>query len=284
MLGFRRRLILSHLLVALLGGGALGGWLYFSAQERIIDAASERLLDSVRLLAQGLHDGAGLGRGDGRRADHEVGELLGAADLAGHGHGLPYREGGGPDEAQGRDGQGGQDRQAEGLVVQRPQLGLVADHEGGEAAGPEDRGDGGGDVGPADRRRLGRLEVRQGRRRQGAAGRKEGDGGSVGGSRHGGGGRSLDRRLGRRSGDLQRRLGREIGDGFQHEFGGGLRGRFRSGRDVGRRGVRREVAAEFKASLGPGDRDADARLGGREIGPKVERGRSVRRRDRPHLD
>ena len=56
MLGFRRRLILSHLLVALLGGGALGGWLYFSAQERIIDAASERLLDSVRLLAQGLSE------------------------------------------------------------------------------------------------------------------------------------------------------------------------------------------------------------------------------------
>jgi len=52
VLGFKHRLLLSHLVVVLLGAGLLGAWLYRSAEQRLVAGAHERLLDTARLLAQ----------------------------------------------------------------------------------------------------------------------------------------------------------------------------------------------------------------------------------------
>ena len=54
MLGFKHRLLLSHLAIVLLGAGALGAWLYRSAETRLLDSANQRLLDTARLVAEGL--------------------------------------------------------------------------------------------------------------------------------------------------------------------------------------------------------------------------------------
>ncbi|MDC8011208.1 GGDEF domain-containing protein [Tahibacter soli] len=54
MLTIKRRLLLSHLLVILLGAGTLGLYLYFAAAGQIVDAVGERVLDNARVLAAGL--------------------------------------------------------------------------------------------------------------------------------------------------------------------------------------------------------------------------------------
>ena len=54
MFSLKRRLLLSHLLVALLGAGGLGAWLYHAAERELDAGARSRLLDTARLLAQGM--------------------------------------------------------------------------------------------------------------------------------------------------------------------------------------------------------------------------------------
>ncbi|MEO8669954.1 MAG: diguanylate cyclase [Tahibacter sp.] len=50
----KRQLLVSHLLVVLLGAGALGAYLYLAAVSQVLGGVSERLLDNARLLAASI--------------------------------------------------------------------------------------------------------------------------------------------------------------------------------------------------------------------------------------
>lgn len=74
MLTIKRRLLLSHLAVILLGAGALGAYMYWAVSGHMLDAVGERLLDNARLLESSLDiDDI---RAFGDRADSAAGERL----------------------------------------------------------------------------------------------------------------------------------------------------------------------------------------------------------------
>ena len=54
VLTIKRRLMLSHLAVILLGAGALGAYMYWSVSGQMLDAVGLRLLDNVRLIEASL--------------------------------------------------------------------------------------------------------------------------------------------------------------------------------------------------------------------------------------
>jgi diguanylate cyclase (GGDEF)-like protein len=74
VLTIKRRLLLSHLAVILLGAGALGIYMYLSVSQQMLDAVGLRLLDNVRLLESSL-DVADI-RAFSDRADSAAGERI----------------------------------------------------------------------------------------------------------------------------------------------------------------------------------------------------------------
>ncbi|HSX62935.1 MAG TPA: diguanylate cyclase [Tahibacter sp.] len=89
VLTIKRRLLLSHLAVILLGAGALGAYMYWAVSNQMLDAVAQRLLDNVRLVesALSLDDIRALGdRADSSAGDRIAGRLRAAvrlnADLA----------------------------------------------------------------------------------------------------------------------------------------------------------------------------------------------------------
>lgn len=74
MLTIKRRLLLSHLAVILLGAGALGAYMYWSVSQQMLNAVGERLLDNVRLLESSLDIDDIRALGD--RADSAAGERV----------------------------------------------------------------------------------------------------------------------------------------------------------------------------------------------------------------
>lgn len=89
MLTIKRRLLLSHLAVILLGAGALGAYMYWAVSHQMLDAVAQRLLDNVRLIGSSLdvEDIRSLGdRADSAAGERVAGRLRAAvrlnADLA----------------------------------------------------------------------------------------------------------------------------------------------------------------------------------------------------------
>lgn len=74
MLTIKRRLLLSHLAVILLGAGALGTYMYWAVSNQMLDAVAQRLLDNVRLVESALD--AGDIRALGDRADSAAGDRV----------------------------------------------------------------------------------------------------------------------------------------------------------------------------------------------------------------
>ncbi|MBL8297218.1 MAG: diguanylate cyclase [Rhodanobacteraceae bacterium] len=74
MLTIKRRLLLSHLAVILLGAGALGAYLYWAISNQMLEAVAQRLLDNVRLVESAL-DVEDI-RALGDRADSSAGERV----------------------------------------------------------------------------------------------------------------------------------------------------------------------------------------------------------------
>lgn len=74
MLTIKRRLLLSHLAVILLGAGALGAYMYWSVSGQMLDAVGQRLLDNVRLLESAIDPDDVRALGD--RADSAAGERI----------------------------------------------------------------------------------------------------------------------------------------------------------------------------------------------------------------
>lgn len=74
MLTIKRRLLLSHLAVILLGAGALGAYMYWSVSDQMLEAVAQRLLDNVRLVESGLDVNDIRALGD--RADSAAGERI----------------------------------------------------------------------------------------------------------------------------------------------------------------------------------------------------------------
>lgn len=74
MLTIKRRLMLSHLAVILLGAGALGAYMYWAVSNQMLDAVAQRLLDNVRLVESALDTDDIRSLGD--RADSGAGERV----------------------------------------------------------------------------------------------------------------------------------------------------------------------------------------------------------------
>nr|WP_306673908.1 GGDEF domain-containing protein [Tahibacter caeni] len=70
----KRRLLLSHLAVILLGAGALGAYMYWSVSDQMLAAVAQRLIDNVRLLQSTLD--ADDVRAFGDRADSAAGQRI----------------------------------------------------------------------------------------------------------------------------------------------------------------------------------------------------------------